>query len=756
MKRKRILSWILVLVMSIGILLSSIITSNAITVSMADEVLVGSAYLEDNEYVLEGDLVNVYSGKPPQDADYAYFKDRVLYLNNFDLTSHIDNTVDSNTIVKCNIGIWQCIPQVGLINDFPLTICFTGKNTITDTESEYSIYTHRQSSVILVGSGSLEMNRPVAAAAGFTMNSGSVSISASAKNDTSPVISTSAFQMTGGKLFVQGVNCNGIECDGFTTSYGTLDVEVKSKDTSFNTIGLKSAGAVNFNGGSANIVSYGDAIQCSGFNVKDAVGNIKVVSTADGSKDNNYMAVNADFVSLPTNKLATIASDKSDGSNAEVLPVGTDNLDGYDYLSIKKALSVYGNISGVESNTISTVTLYKADSSVPLKTTTVTGNGSYSFNMVETGKYTVKVSADGYVSSSITVSLTEYPNSGTANFALLKASNTISGTVSGVTNSTVTTVTLYKYGSDTPLKTVTVNGNGRYSFTNVASDYYAIRAKADGYSSTYHTTPLINDDYTHNIVMESKTYFIAGLITGVDSDTVTTITLYPSGASTPIMTTTVTGENYYILEALIGAGTYTIKATASGYSKYTGNVTLASDAIVSHHIEMSKSEPITVIFTSDSKAVAGGKLEVDIEQMAELDEELMEAYLNDDIKYKWFYDGRLQVVTKNNSYEIKKGMVGHYIGVKVVYGDKSVSSDEFKIEEATTIGLLGDATEDGIINIMDATAVQKYLANLSELSETGLKLADVDGNGIVNIIDATAIQKYLAGLETGYAIGEAI
>ena len=99
--------------LSIVILLSSIITSNAITVSMADEVIVGGAFLEDNEYVLEGDLVNIYSGNPPQDADYAYFKDRVLYLNNFDLSSHVDNEVDSETIVKCNIGIWQCASQIG-------------------------------------------------------------------------------------------------------------------------------------------------------------------------------------------------------------------------------------------------------------------------------------------------------------------------------------------------------------------------------------------------------------------------------------------------------------------------------------------------------------------------------------------------------------------------------------------------------------------------------------------------------------------
>ena len=77
-------------------------------------------------------------------------------------------------------------------------------------------------------------------------------------------------------------------------------------------------------------------------------------------------------------------------------------------------------------------------------------------------------------------------------------------------------------------------------------------------------------------------------------------------------------------------------------------------------------------------------------------------------------------------------------------------------EQPDSYGLLGDANEDGIINVMDATSVQKYLAGLSSLSDTGMYLADVDSNGIVNIMDATTIQKYLAGLETGYQIGELV
>ena len=71
-------------------------------------------------------------------------------------------------------------------------------------------------------------------------------------------------------------------------------------------------------------------------------------------------------------------------------------------------------------------------------------------------------------------------------------------------------------------------------------------------------------------------------------------------------------------------------------------------------------------------------------------------------------------------------------------------------------GILGDANQDGKISIADATAIQKYIADMATLSDTGLKFADVDGNGSLNIADATAIQKYLAGIETGYSIGESI
>ena len=70
------------------------------------------------------------------------------------------------------------------------------------------------------------------------------------------------------------------------------------------------------------------------------------------------------------------------------------------------------------------------------------------------------------------------------------------------------------------------------------------------------------------------------------------------------------------------------------------------------------------------------------------------------------------------------------------------------------LGLLGDANEDGKVNIKDATLIQKSIANLTTLTETGEALADADLNTKINIKDATAIQKHIAGIETGYPIGK--
>lgn len=68
--------------------------------------------------------------------------------------------------------------------------------------------------------------------------------------------------------------------------------------------------------------------------------------------------------------------------------------------------------------------------------------------------------------------------------------------------------------------------------------------------------------------------------------------------------------------------------------------------------------------------------------------------------------------------------------------------------------VLGDADEDGVVTVLDATAIQRTLAALSTIAFSE-RAADIDQNQL-NILDATWIQRFLADIETPYEIGKVI
>lgn len=70
--------------------------------------------------------------------------------------------------------------------------------------------------------------------------------------------------------------------------------------------------------------------------------------------------------------------------------------------------------------------------------------------------------------------------------------------------------------------------------------------------------------------------------------------------------------------------------------------------------------------------------------------------------------------------------------------------------------LIGDADLSGIINIKDATLIQKYSADLVTFDRTQLFLANCDGTGGVNVKDATQIQKYCAGYKNILFVGDEV
>ena len=56
---------------------------------------------------------------------------------------------------------------------------------------------------------------------------------------------------------------------------------------------------------------------------------------------------------------------------------------------------------------------------------------------------------------------------------------------------------------------------------------------------------------------------------------------------------------------------------------------------------------------------------------------------------------------------------------------------------------MGDINADGVINIKDATMVQRYVAYIEELTVEQMEWADFDFDGFVTISDVTEIQTFL-------------
>ena len=67
---------------------------------------------------------------------------------------------------------------------------------------------------------------------------------------------------------------------------------------------------------------------------------------------------------------------------------------------------------------------------------------------------------------------------------------------------------------------------------------------------------------------------------------------------------------------------------------------------------------------------------------------------------------------------------------------------------------VGDVDRDNDITVVDATLIQRFLADMNSPSELQTALSDADGDGDMSILDVTAIQRMLAGLPGKFVYAE--
>lgn len=94
-------------------------------------------------------------------------------------------------------------------------------------------------------------------------------------------------------------------------------------------------------------------------------------------------------------------------------------------------------------------------------------------------------------------------------------------------------------------------------------------------------------------------------------------------------------------------------------------------------------------------------------------------------------------VAVNSSFALYPNAEGHtYIK------DQLTSALDITINKTRPVG---DVNNDGIVNIFDATEIQRFSASLREFDEEEMVIADVNFDNKVNILDVTVIQRYVAG-----------
>lgn len=125
--------------------------------------------------------------------------------------------------------------------------------------------------------------------------------------------------------------------------------------------------------------------------------------------------------------------------------------------------------------------------------------------------------------------------------------------------------------------------------------------------------------------------------------------------------------------------------------------------------------------------------------------------------------------TRNTSYSFTPSSLGNYTVVLTVQGsDNQEISRAFILNSVTNpvdpqdetmpgstekpsgYTMKGDADMDGVLSVIDATTIQKYLASIYSEDKINKANADVDGDKVVSVIDATIIQKKLANVPVNW------
>ena len=341
----------------------------------------------------------------------------------------------------------------------------------------------------------------------------------------------------------------------------------------------------------------------------------------------------------------------------------------------------------------------------------------------------------------------------------------ISGTVSGVDITTITTVELYKSGLSVPMETMTVTGNNAYAFSVFEEGDYTIKASADGYLPYFKSVAFTFDtaSITSDIEMEK---FDFRSLSPVPSESELTAGFTDLG------------------EAKLGSDATNLMFY--GFPKKLSDSAIEAGATVSRGIRVYRNDSEYYSRTYQDNEVFGWNLKENITDGGEYRIEVYisitdgDAYaekkhtytiyvIGSTVDYIEAFDLETPIVGKGQPLTATCNIPGVYIrDIEWCYFDETEDDEAFQwplmqegdvfeageryqvvIEFRTEEGFSFTETSDGMtayINGMEATVVwNPYATNKAyvELEITPLGMGDINADGDFNVADVVALQKWL-------------
>ena len=237
--------------------------------------------------------------------------------------------------------------------------------------------------------------------------------------------------------------------------------------------------------------------------------------------------------------------------------------------------SISGTISPATSANGALVTLSQSGTTVA--TLTMGTSGSYLFNSVANGTYTVTPTEAGFTFTPPSQSVTVNGNTATVPvFNIVASSGSISGTISPAASANGALVTLSQNG--TTVASLTMGTSGSYLFNSVANGTYTVTPSEAGFTFTPPSQSATVNGNTATVPVftasaAGSTFSISGSITPMATGSSTTVTLTQNGAT---VTTVIADSfgNYSFGNLPNGTYTLAVTKTSTAFSPVNQTVTV--------------------------------------------------------------------------------------------------------------------------------------------------------------------------------------